>query len=137
MKSKGFFQRLTEYEDVIEQMVSGTVRSAEPIYVLYHVRMHVEVEPAGGDGWNEPRHEAQVAVHPEVRCVEVHFIKEDKECIACYARWTIGPVEPGIKPPGEFLELTDEELKPYEETAFEKAWCEPDPDQAFESKYDR
>jgi len=127
-RKDGFFAREGCTEGDVERMAQ-TVRSAEPVYVLYHCQFHIEVEEDSGD--------AYACVMPEVKCAEVHFTKDGSERIVHYPPWFIGPVEPGIDPSGSFIELTDEEESGWQESALNSCWCEPDPDRAFESRYGR
>jgi hypothetical protein len=115
----------------VERDLEG-LTTEEDRYVKYCLDVVTEIEPADGDGWNEPRTRAFANVcTATVRFCSIH----EAERSAVWELRSIGPVEPGVIAPGCQVELTPEEEEAMETVALEPV--EPDPDEAYERRMDR
>lgn len=88
-------------------------------FVTYEVEGDGYIEPASGDGWNEPRYEAYVEVC-DVIVVAVEVVDEDGNEWS-YDHKFIGPMEPGIVRPNHALTTTDKEDQQLSERAMDNA----------------
>lgn len=108
MRRKPQFIRAFDFEFVfdVERSLPGLAVGPDR-YVVYSLLVTAEIEPGGGDGWNEPRYPTSAScTGVTVRSAQIY--EGDSRC-PMLALGSIGPAEPDVAWPSHRFDLTPEE----------------------------
>ena len=134
-RRRPFYQREVRWTWLLERELPALAPDDESRYVIYTLDVEAEIDPPGGDGWNEPRYSASASCAATVVSV---YVEQGTRTVDLDLGF-IGPMEPGVHAPGTTPELKEREYEVMKERALDLAYCDgyPDPDEEYDSRIDR